>query len=96
MVVGVLRLSLTLRDNFDLKSKRRVVRSLVDKIRNHYKVAVAETDLQDLHQSAEIGVALVGNDRRVLNAVIDRIVTFATEEGSAEVTGSAFELFNYE
>ena len=96
MVVGVLRIQLTIFESFSLKDKRHVVRSMVDKIRNRFKVSVAETGVQDVLQSAEIGVALVGSDRRVLNSVIDRIVAFVEQEGSAELTHSSFELFTYE
>lgn len=42
-----------------LKEKRRIVKSLVDRIHKRFRVSVAETDFHDLHQRSEIGLALV-------------------------------------
>jgi uncharacterized protein YlxP (DUF503 family) len=93
MLVGVLRLELTVHDAFSLKEKRSVVRRVIDKVRNRFKVAVGEVEDQDILTSAVIGVALVGSDRRVLNSVIDRIVAFVDQEGSAELTTYEFDIF---
>ena len=46
----------------DLKSKRRIVRGLVDRIHARHRVSVAETSAHDLHQRAEVGVAVVAAD----------------------------------
>jgi uncharacterized protein YlxP (DUF503 family) len=93
MLVGVLRLELTIHDAFSLKEKRSAVRRVIDKVRNRFKVAVGEVEDQDILTSAVIGVALVGSDRRVLNSVIDRIVGFVDQEGSAELTTYEFDIF---
>jgi uncharacterized protein YlxP (DUF503 family) len=45
-----------------LKEKRRPLKSLMEKLRNRFQVAVAEVDCQDLHQRAVVGVALVAAD----------------------------------
>jgi hypothetical protein len=45
----------------DLKSKRRIVHSIVEKLRERHRVSVAETGMQGLHQRAEIGLALVAS-----------------------------------
>jgi uncharacterized protein YlxP (DUF503 family) len=42
-----------------LKEKRRAVRSLVDRMYRRHRVSVAETGYQDLHQRAEISIAVV-------------------------------------
>ena len=93
MLVGVLRLDLTIHDAFSLKEKRSVVRRVVDKVRNRFRVAVGEVEDQDILTSAVIGVALVGSDAKVLNSVIDRIVHFVEQEGSAELTTYEFDVF---
>ena len=42
-----------------LKEKRKTVKSLVERLHKRFRVSVAETDHHDLHQRAEIGVAVV-------------------------------------
>lgn len=49
-----------------LKSKRRVVKSIKDRLRAKFNAAVAEIDYHDDWQRALIGVTMLGNDRRHL------------------------------
>lgn len=56
-----------------LKEKRKVVKSLRDRIRARYPVAVAETGDQDLHARAMLGVAAVGGEGGILERTIDEI-----------------------
>ena len=59
MVVGISVFELHVPGSRGLKEKRKVVKSLLDRIHQRYRVSVTETDLHDLHQRAEIGLALV-------------------------------------
>jgi uncharacterized protein YlxP (DUF503 family) len=94
MVVGIGTISLRLHDCRSLKGKRRIVKAIVSRIRNHFNASVAEVADNDIHQRAEIGFALVGNDRRVINAKIDKMFNFVEELGLAEVIDSRLEIFN--
>ena len=51
LVVGVLQAELRLRSSRSLKDKRRVARSVKDRMRARYNVSVAEVDDQDVLQS---------------------------------------------
>ena len=92
MHVGILRLELLIHDVSSLKEKRRVVRSLIERLRGRFKLAVAEVDHQDRHGAAAIGVAVVGNDPRVLEALLHRVVDAAATEGDAELTTHEMEI----
>jgi uncharacterized protein YlxP (DUF503 family) len=59
MIVGVSIFELHLPASRSLKDKRRVVKSLIDRVHHRYRISVAETDFHDLHQRAEIAVAAV-------------------------------------
>ena len=56
MPVGLLTLELHIPDAHSLKDKRQIVRSLKDRLRKHFNVAVAEIEYQDVWQRAIIGV----------------------------------------
>jgi hypothetical protein len=60
--VGVLTLELRLDDSHSLKDKRQVVRSLKERLRNKFNVAVAEIDCQDLWQRAVLAAVTVSSD----------------------------------
>jgi uncharacterized protein YlxP (DUF503 family) len=94
MVVGVLRLTLQIPENDSLKGKRRVVRQLIERTRNRFSVAIAETDLQDSHREAEIGLVTVGSDRRVINSVLDKAAAYIESLGTAFVVGHETEILN--
>ncbi|MCU0578138.1 MAG: DUF503 domain-containing protein [Desulfobacterota bacterium] len=76
MVVGVMDLLLWLPEAHSLKDKRQVVKSLKDRIRNHFNVAVAEVGDQQLWQKAHLGVCTVSADRRDANARLDQVANF--------------------
>jgi len=59
MIVGISVIELHLPASRSLKDKRRIVKSLVERVHQRYRVSVAETDFHDLHQRAEIAVAAV-------------------------------------
>jgi len=59
MIVGVVSCELHLPESRSLKDKRRVIKSLIDRIFQRYRVSIAETGFQDLHQRAEISIAVV-------------------------------------
>jgi uncharacterized protein len=59
MIVGISVFELHLPSSRSLKDKRRVVKSLIDRVHQRYRVSIAETDFHDLHQRAEIAIAVV-------------------------------------
>ena len=56
MPVGLLTLELHIPDAHSLKDKRQIVRSLKDRLRRHFNVAVAEMEYQDVWQRSIMGV----------------------------------------
>jgi uncharacterized protein YlxP (DUF503 family) len=59
MIIGISVFELHLPASRSLKDKRRVVKSLIERVHQRYRVSIAETDFHDLHQRAEIAMAVV-------------------------------------
>lgn len=95
MVIGVLELILYLPESHSLKEKRQVVKSVKDKVRNRFNVAIAEVDDLDLWQKAHLGVCSLGNDRRQVNARLDQVVNFIEGLQVAVDIDSQIELLDY-
>jgi len=74
MVVGILQLRLMIRDAQSLKDKRRIVKSLRDRIRNQFNVSASEVDSLDQHQQAVLGITLATNDRIFADQVLAKVV----------------------
>lgn len=95
MVVGVGQVTLLLHDNFSLKGKRQVVKSVVQRVRQRFNIGIAEVAEQDLWQKAVLGICAVGNDRQLVNSVLDRVINFIEGMQLAEVADAQIEITNY-
>lgn len=93
MIVGTLKIRLVLRESHSLKDKRRVLKSLKDTLSNKFNISVAETDEQDVWQTAEIGVAAVGSDGSFVQSVLTNVVNYVRFFGGVELVDSEQEIF---
>lgn len=94
MVIGLGIIKLRLHECRSLKSKRKIVKPIINQIRNNFNISVAEVGSNDIHQNAEIGFALVGNDRKVINSKIDKVFNLTDEMKDAEIIDSEMEIIN--
>jgi len=94
MVVGLLKISMFIPENASLKGKRKVVKSLLGRLKSRFNVSVAEVEDNDLWQRAGLGVTLVGNDRRFVNSALDKVLDYVERETEAEVIESNIEIIN--
>lgn len=90
--MGVCRITFGLPGNDSLKGKRRVVRRILDRTRNQFNAAVAEIGNLDEHRRASIGIAVVSNDGRHANSMLDTIAAFASSQTEAVVLDRSMEL----
>lgn len=78
MPIGLLTLEIHIPDARSLKDKRQVLRSLKDRLRGHFNVAVAELDHQDTWQRSVIGVVTLSSNERHLQESLQ--IVFAESE----------------
>jgi len=76
MIVGVLQIQVSVFDAMTLKDKRRVIKSLKDRIHNKFNVSIAEVDYNDSIRTSLLGVSLVANERRFVDSVLSSVVDF--------------------
>ena len=91
MVIGVLQVAIRLPECHSLKEKRRLVKSLVTRIRNKFNVSVSEIDSQDSWQLATLGMSTAGNARAHANRLLDQVLNFVQEIKQIEVVDSQLE-----
>ncbi len=93
-MVGTLKLSLYTHNNQSLKEKRGVVKSIVAKVHRKFNVSIAEVGSNDKWQMIELGISAVGNDRRIVNSVLDNILSFLDSLYLGEIIDSDMEILN--
>ena len=76
MNVGVCKVRLQIPENQSLKGKRRVIKSLCQRIRNRYEVSIAEVDDNESWQIATLGIACVSGSVRHADEIIDNVVDY--------------------
>ena len=94
MVVGIMMIELHLHDNRSLKGKRKIVKSIVGKVKHRFNVAIAEVGSNDKWQKIELGVSTVGNDRRHIDSSLNNVLDFIDSMYLAEIVNSEIEIIN--
>jgi len=85
MRIGAALIELYLPDAESLKARRRVARSVADRLRQRFRVSVAELgDAEDRH-CVQLGLALVGSEAAELRSRLEKMVRFVEGLGLAEV-----------
>lgn len=92
-VVGLLSLELRIQGARSLKDRRQVVRSLKQRLRSRFNVAVAEVDPQPSWTLATIAVAAVGESAAIVEEILSRVETDSSELLGADLAHSCVELF---
>jgi uncharacterized protein len=94
MHVSVCQIELRLPENQSLKGKRQVIKSIITRLQNRYKVSVAEVDNQNLWQLATLGIACVSNHRRHADETLSNVVKFIVQNyPNVELLSSEIETF---
>ena len=92
MPVGLLTLELHIPDAQSLEDKRQVLRSLKDRLRRQFNVAVAELDHHDAWQRSVVGVVSLSNEERHLRQVLQTVLDEADRILGSFLIGQKFEI----
>jgi uncharacterized protein YlxP (DUF503 family) len=81
MIVACLRVRLHLPGCTSLKQKRFVLRSLKDRLRGKFNVAVCEYGSQDKWQMTDLGIVTVTTDTRGADRALQALMNFIEKDG---------------
>ena len=85
MIAAALRFEIRIPDSGSLKSKRAVLRPIVEGLRRKVSASVSEVDHHDTWQRSAIGVALVTPDPGSMESLIERVRRYVEEHMEIEV-----------
>jgi uncharacterized protein len=80
MPVGLLTLELHIAEAQSLKDKRRILRSLKERLRGKFNVAVAELDFEDKWQRSVVGVVTLANEEQLVEESLQNVLAEADRE----------------
>lgn len=81
MIVGILTVPIHLHGLGSIKDKRKIVKSIIERLRSRFNASVSETDAQDNKRLAIIAIAVVSNESRFVEEQLDTIVHFIQQDG---------------
>ncbi|MDR1986046.1 MAG: DUF503 domain-containing protein [Treponema sp.] len=80
MIVSMIQILFAVPDADTIKEKRRILRSVKDKLQRRFHLSVAEVDLQDSLAFAQIGGALVSNSKDFGETVLHKALAMIEKE----------------
>ena len=92
MVIGVLRVRLGIFEALSLKDKRRVTKSLKDRLGARHNISIAEIDDLERRQVATLGLAMIANEARFVESALSKIVDEIRAFGRASLLDYEIEL----
>jgi uncharacterized protein YlxP (DUF503 family) len=92
VIVGAAAVEIRIHGSRSLKEKRGVVRSITQRLRNRFNLAVSEVGGQDRWQTALLGLAAAGAEPVPVRRVLEKAVEFIEGLHLAEVTHSDIEI----
>jgi uncharacterized protein YlxP (DUF503 family) len=92
MPVGLLTLELHIQHAQSLKDKRQVLRSLKDRLRAKFNVAVAELEHEDTWQRSVVGVVTLSNEEHQVHESLQHVLAEADNILGPLLIGHAVEV----
>ena len=92
MTVGCCKIELRIPGSDSLKAKRRVVKSVKERVQARFNVGIAEVERLDDWQRATLGGVTVSNDSRLVDATLSKVVSWIELSGDVLVVDYEIEL----
>lgn len=93
MQVGLVQVQLNIGESGSLKGKRKVLMSIKDRLRDKFNVAVAEVGELDKWQAATLAIVTVGNEKRFVNSVLDKVMDEINSTRNMHVVDYRMEIY---
>lgn len=85
MVVGVCQVTIRIYESNSLKDKRKVVKSIIGRIKSRFNVSIAQIDSNNNWKMANIGFATITNDSLLSNQILWRVIEFIDMDSRVEI-----------
>lgn len=94
MILGACKITIRMSQIASLKSKRHILKKIIERTRQKFSLSIAEIGYQDEWQRAEIGFAVVGNESGHVNSILDKVLDYMEELQLAEIVHTDMEIIH--
>lgn len=96
MIIGLLSIILFLPSSRSLKDKRRLIKGMIEKIKNRYNVSISELDHHDLWQKSKICIAYIAKNQPGIEKTFQKIEGFIESNPEIIIAQKEIDLFKPE
>ncbi|MHC5098595.1 DUF503 domain-containing protein [Peptoniphilus genitalis] len=76
MIIGICTCEIFIFNANSLKSKRSVVKSIIEKSKNRFNISIAEVGENDKWQKSIIAFSTISNDQKIVEETIEKVINF--------------------
>ena len=85
MIIGICICEIFIFNANSLKSKRSVVKSIIEKSKNRFNISIAEVGDNDKWQKSIIAFSTISNDQKIVERTIDKVINFFDSYSEIEI-----------
>lgn len=85
MIIGICTCEIYIFNANSLKSKRSVVKSIIEKSKNRFNIPIAEVGENDKWQKSIIAFSTISNDQRLVEETIEKVINFFDSYSEIEI-----------
>ena len=85
MIIGICTCEIYIFNANSLKSKRSVIKSIIEKSKNRFNISIAEVGENDKWQKSIIAFSTISNDQRLVEETIEKVINFLDSYSEIEI-----------
>lgn len=85
MIIGICTCEIYIFNANSLKSKRSVVKSIIEKSKNRFNISIAEVGENDKWQKSIIAFSTISNNQRLVEETIEKVINFFDSYSEIEI-----------
>lgn len=85
MIIGICTCEIYIFNANSLKSKRSVVKSIIEKSKNRFNISIAEVGEHDKWQKSIIAFSTISNDQKIVEETIEKVINFFDSYSEIEI-----------
>ena len=92
MIIGICTCEIFIFNANSLKSKRSVVKSIIEKSKNRFNISIAEVGENDKWQKSIIAFSTISNDQKIVEETIEKVINFFHSYSEIEIINIKSEI----
>lgn len=85
MIIGICTCEIFIFNANSLKSKRSVVKSIIEKSKNRFNISIAEVGENDKWQKSIIAFSTISNNQKIVEETIEKVINLFDSYSEIEI-----------